>query len=137
MKIAMYVALFIVFCIILAAAYVRLAPTDVARWHQSITAEENVTLKGGAIRVIEGDASTFEQLDEAMRALPRTEVLAGSIAEGRITYVTRSKLWGFPDYTTVEYADGVIKLFGRLRFGNSDLGVNAARLGDVLATLDG
>ncbi|HHB81701.1 MAG TPA: DUF1499 domain-containing protein, partial [Aliiroseovarius sp.] len=46
-----------------------------------------------------------------------------------MTFVTRSRLWGFPDYTTIAYADGRITIFARLRFGRSDLGVNAARVG--------
>ena len=58
--------------------------------------------------------------------------------EGRITWVTRSALWGFPDYTTAEVTptDGgrSSTIFARPRFGSSDMGVNAARLEDWLAT---
>ena len=45
-----------------------------------------------------------------------------------ITYVTRSALFRFPDYTTVRHRDAQIEIYGRLRFGRSDLGVNAARI---------
>jgi len=45
-----------------------------------------------------------------------------------ITYVTRSRVFGFPDYTTVRQAGPQLEIYGRLRFGRSDLGVNAARI---------
>ncbi|WP_420012217.1 DUF1499 domain-containing protein [Tateyamaria sp.] len=45
-----------------------------------------------------------------------------------MVYRTRSKWIGFPDFTTVEYVDGQIRMFARLRFGRSDLGVNGKRL---------
>ncbi len=79
-------------------------------------------------------------LDRVARATPRTAVVAGSVAEGRITYVTRSALWAFPDYTTVAavpVADGASPvLLGRARFGRSDLGVNRARIEAWLAALE-
>ncbi len=109
-------------------AYVRFAPSDPAKWHTPVTATEDKKFKGGAIRVVKGDADALAKIDAAARALPRTEVLAGSVAEGRITYVTRTASIRFPDYTTVELDGDTIKMFARLRFGRSDFGVNAARL---------
>lgn len=137
MKIAAYLVVFAVGFLCLFAAYVRLAPSDVARWHQPVQATEDQDMAQGAIRVRETDRAGFERADAAMRAMERTKVLAGSLQDGRVTYITRSRLWGFPDYTTMEYSDGTLKLFGRLRFGGSDLGVNAARLTDVLAAVKG
>ena len=58
----------------------------------------------------------------------RTEVLAGSPSEGRVTYITRSMWFGFPDYTTVQLEDDGLEIYGRLRFGQSDQGVNRARV---------
>lgn len=137
MRIAMYIFAIAVIILILTDAYVRFAPTDVTRWNQPIMASRDVDQANGAIRVREAQPAAFAKVDKIMRALPRTKVLAGSVNEGLITYVTRSRLWGFPDYTTVQYSDGMLKLFGRARFGTSDLGVNAARLGDILATIEG
>lgn len=136
MKIALYVIVLLIGLLLCLAAYVRLAPSDPARWHQRIAAGQDADLAGGAIRVVPAGSGDLERVDVAMRALPRTLVLEGSVAASRITYVTRSRLWGFPDYTTVEYGDGVLKLFGRLRFGRSDLGVNAARIGEILTVLE-
>lgn len=114
-------------------AYVRLAPADVTRWHIPVSAESDRDFAAGAVRVIEGDASVLAKVDAAARALPRRQVLAGSVDEGRITYVTRSKVVGFPDYTTVELEGGTVRMLARLRFGRSDLGVNAARLQKLVA----
>jgi len=54
------------------------------------------------------------------------------VGAGRITYVTRSRLWGFPDYTTVQVIPGAagatLALHARARFGQSDVGVNRARV---------
>ncbi|WP_234423743.1 DUF1499 domain-containing protein [Tateyamaria sp. Alg231-49] len=105
------------------------------RWHQPIEATADATFAIGAIRVLAADTARFEKTDNVMRALPRTQLLAGSLEDGLVTYVTRSQLWGFPDYTTVQFENGTLKLFGRSRFGRSDLGVNAARLTQVVATI--
>jgi uncharacterized protein (DUF1499 family) len=78
----------------------------------------------------------MEKLDASLKALPRTTLLAGSIAEGHLTYVTRSKWMGFPDYTTLEQSGDTIKMFARLRFGRQDMGVNAARLRKLITALD-
>ncbi len=118
-----------------AMAYVRLAPLQAERWHQPVAATADQDLAGGAVRVIPGDAARLGVLDEAMRALPRTRVLAGSVEAGHVTYVTRSAVFGFPDLTTLELRDDQIRMFARLRFGASDLGVNRDRLERLIAAL--
>jgi uncharacterized protein (DUF1499 family) len=62
-------------------------------------------------------------------------LLAGSAGEGMITFQTRSQLWGFPDHTTVAVQGDLLVIYGRLRFGKSDLGVNRARIAGWLETL--
>ncbi|GAW36740.1 hypothetical protein RA2_03815 [Roseovarius sp. A-2] len=111
--------------IVAALAFVRLAPSDPARWHQMPESVTNRDLAGGAMRRVEGDLAT---LDASIRATARTRVLAGGLDQGMITYVTRSRVFGFPDYTTVRRNDDMLEIYGRLRFGKSDLGVNAARI---------
>ena len=118
-------------------AYIRLSPTDVARFHKPITATADEVRAGGAVRVIPGDGETFARLEADLGALPRTHRFAGSSEEGLVTYVTRSLVFGFPDYTTLQLVDGQIRMFARLRFGNSDLGVNAARLEGLISRLKG
>ena len=130
------------------AGYIRLAPSDPARWH---VRPEGTPPPGAPLAVLEGGAkaalrlpdATPEQvltrLDAIARATPRTRTLAGSAAAGMITWVTRSKFFGFPDYTTAAArTDGgatILTLHARLRFGRGDMGVNAARLRDWLARL--
>lgn len=95
MKFTMY--LFVLICVVLVGilAFIRLAPTDPTRWHQPISEINSQNMVGGAIRVVEVDEATFVRVDAAARALPRTQVVAGSVDEGRVTFVTRSKWIGF------------------------------------------
>ena len=75
------------------------------------------------------------QLDRIIRDTQGTQVLAGSVADGQVTYISRTRWIGFPDYTTVTLDDGILEVFGRLRFGRSDFGVNAKRIKGWLAQL--
>ena len=75
------------------------------------------------------------RLDALVRDTPRTQVLAGSLAQGMLTYVTRSAFFGFPDYTTVRQRGAHLEIYARLRFGRSDLGVNRARVEQWLSAL--
>jgi uncharacterized protein (DUF1499 family) len=117
------------------ALWVRLAPSEPARWHVSIGDGGNRDFANAAIRTIAAAPGDMSRLDRIIRATPRTTLLAGTPEEGMITYVTRSRLWGFPDYTTVEARPGQIILHGRQRFGTSDWGVNRARIEAWLAAL--
>lgn len=105
-------------------AYVRLAPSPPEHWHidpSSVVATEGV----GIVQTMKADLSALESV---VRSTPRVRVLAGSVAEGHITYVVRSLIWGFPDYVTAKQIDGKILVYSRQRFGGNDWGVNAARL---------
>ncbi len=139
----------LVIVVVAAGASVRLAPSDPTVWHIDPTTD---AAADAAIRAGMGDArvalalpgapeEVLARLDAIALATPRTVRLAGSAAEGRITWVTRSAVWGFPDYTTASAradAEGTrLDLFGRLRFGGSDLGINAARLTDWVGRLKG
>ncbi|MDN5786813.1 DUF1499 domain-containing protein [Pseudorhodobacter sp.] len=114
------------------AAYVRFAPSDPARWNIS----PNAFGPPDQIFAIAGSASLWapharlDQLDAIVMATPRTTRLAGSVTDGRITWITRSAFWGFPDYTTAEDMGKGLFILSRLRFGKFDMGVNAARLRD-------
>ena len=115
--------------------YVRLAPSDPARWHAMPGEMEDRDLDGGAKRVIQAGEGDLARLHGIAVATPRTKVLAGSVEEGMITYVTRSRVFGFPDYTTVQQEADLIKIHARLRFGKLDMGVNAARVDAWLVAL--
>lgn len=113
--------------------YVRLAPSDPARWHVAPVPGPDRDLAGGAVRNLPG--VSLAQLDRVARDWPRTRVLAGSVEGGMITYATRSAMIGFPDYTTVQAVRGGLLAHARLRFGSSDLGVNGKRLDAWIARL--
>lgn len=118
--------------IVCGLAWIRLAPDDVARWHQLPEVVTDRDMEGGVMRAVPGDLAA---LDRIIRAEPRTQVLAGSVEAGLVTYVTHSKVIGFPDYTTVAQKGGELALHARLRYGKSDMGVNKARVERWLAAL--
>ena len=81
------------------------------------------------------------RFDAIARAQPRTQVVAGDPGSLMITYVQRSRVFGFPDYLTVkavatEGGTGLI-VWSRARYGRGDFGVNRARVEAWLAALDG
>lgn len=127
---------FIVILLVAAGlAFVRLAPSDPAKWHVPVRATEDRDLPGGAIRVKNNPDVGLAELNAIALEWPRTTRLAGTVEEGRITYVTRTKWIGYPDYTTVEIKDDQLLMFARLRFGLQDFGVNRARLEAWLGAL--
>ena len=114
--------------VVLVLAYIRLAPSDPARWHRDPQVTGDVDLPHGVKRRVKAGPDGLARLDAIIRAAPRTRVVAGSIADGMVTYVSRTKVMGFPDYTTVQQEGEVLNIYARLRFGRSDLGVNKARV---------
>ncbi len=142
----------IVVAVLAALAYIRLAPSDPAVWHKALAT--TAPLRPGPcvdqiVRVSNGASATcllaispqdtLHKLEAIALTAPRTQHLAGSADEGRITWVARSFLIGFPDYVTAQTAqtpDGTrLDISSRQRFGNADAGVNAARLKDWLTQL--
>ncbi len=137
---------FLLIFIALAAlvAYIRLAPSDPARWHIALhprpadiaaPSPQVVVLRGGAYIDFPNADGLLARLNTIIMATPRTMLLAGSVGEGRMTWITRSALWGFPDYTTAEMGPQGLTIYSRLRFGGGDMGVNGARLAGWIAAL--
>ncbi len=125
-------------------AYVRLAPTDTALWHITLNprpltlgapSQQVVAVRGGTYVDLPFGVAQLQALDKIALATARTQRVAGSAAAGHITWVTRSQLWGFPDYTTAEIGAQGMTIYARLRFGGGDMGANAARLKAWLAAL--
>ncbi len=88
----------------------------------------------------ESPRALLARFDAIARAQPRTQVVAGDPDSLMITYVQRSRVFGFPDYLTVkavatEGGAGLI-IFSRARYGRSDFGVNRARVEAWLAALN-
>lgn len=127
-----------------ALGWIRLAPSEAARWHVDPAAAPDPGRAGH--RVPPGEAvfaappeAVLSAFDAVALGAPRTRRLAGGPGQGRITYVSRSRVFGFPDYTTVAAlpAGGgtTLAVLGRLRFGQSDTGVNRRRIEGWLAEL--
>lgn len=123
---------FIILAVLVALLlYIRLAPSDPVRWHRVIEGDQDKDFEGGAIRCVSCD---FSKLDRIIRD-SGARVLAGSVDEGHITYVSRTRVIGFPDYTTVQAKGDQLVIYGRLRFGRSDIAVNRTRIEGWLAQL--
>lgn len=131
----------IVIFFIALQAYIRLVPSAAARWNVDPFAAKHPAPAGGRL-VLKGGDLPFEDATQALAAtcremlsLRRTKVIAGAANERRLTFLTRSAVWGFPDYTTIELRETAqgyeIAMLARLRFGRSDFGVNQARLTQV------
>ena len=129
------------------AVYVRVAPTNTEVWHNPklpVMVDGEYPRAVGFVSQSSLDGKgmkTLVRLDGIIRKTQRTTVLAGAVDVGKITYVTRSRVMGFPDYTTVTlssrtpFEKSSLQVFGRLRFGQSDIGVNRARIEGWLTTL--
>ena len=143
-------ALALLLGVVAVMAWIRLAPHDPARWHEDPTlVARPATPNYHLIRLVGGDAiapvydTTAEVLAHALDGIARAdgaELLAGSVERGHMTYVTRTRIMGYPDYTSIKVGpvgEGAsFSAFARARFGRSDLGNNRARLERWQAALD-
>jgi hypothetical protein len=128
------------------ALIIRNYPLDAGRWHIDPTAPG---FQPGANWAVfcplpgarEFSTAGLQALADIALATPRTKVLAGSVEEGRITFVTRSLVMGFPDFTTAAVvpsdAGPRVCLYARQGIGDYDWGVNAARVRDWAGQLTG
>lgn len=138
MRILIYIVLSLVVLTIAAAIYVRMAPVDAAQWHvdpEEVTppASRNFALLAGA-EAIAIDAPAFAVAGrlQAVAEAEGAQVIAGNLGEGHVTYVVRSRIMGYPDFVSLRLVpeDDTTRLhiFSRSRYGESDLGVNTARV---------
>lgn len=126
-----------------AAIWVRVSPNPAADWAVNPLVTGRPGMENGyLIRPEGGDqaapvypmsaADLARKINAIALNWPRTRLLAGSPARGEMTYITRSRIWGFPDFTSVKIlpmdTGSSFAAFARARFGKSDLGVNKARL---------
>lgn len=88
-------------------------------------------------------ASTSDVLTEIRRIATQdrgVRVVEGSVDEGMITFVARSKVFGFRDFITVkaveEFGGTKLSVLARPRFNVYDWGVNAKRLDRWLLELE-
>lgn len=139
-----YVILVALALAVLGLAYIRLAPDDVAQWHvdpQTVKRGEKPNQflmrdgdgdAGSPVFVVDANelARTFH---EYALSRPRVTRLAGEPEQLWMTYIQRSKWFGFPDYISVRIVPvdagrSALAVYSRARYGGSDLGVNQARI---------
>lgn len=117
--------------LLIAGLWVRVAPLPKSR----LTAKPGPTEPGahpmmGGIKVVRPlselppDAQT--RITEIAAATPRTERVG--TGDDPAAFVTRSKLWAFPDIATIWTAEGNLHVYSHLVFGKGDMGVNAAKV---------
>jgi hypothetical protein len=121
-------------------AYIRVVPSDPADWHIDIASPgfapganwATFCPVPGARFAPADPMAALADLDAVAMASPGTTRLAGSPTDGHITWITRSRLIGYPDYTTAQILDTPagprLCILARQRFGVEDFGVNAARV---------
>ena len=81
-----------------------------------------------AVRAVAEPAEALRALSEVAETAARTTRLAGSVAGGHVSYVTRSRIFGFPDVTNIWISDGRVHVRGKAVVGKGDMGVNRARV---------
>ncbi len=131
-------------------AYVRLAPVNAEKFHVDPETAKDPSVRGYVFVRDGADitppsfdmtrADLAAKVEAVILATPRTVKLAGDLATGHASYVTRSGLWGFPDIASVKITDageGASKLvlLSRQIYGIEDLGVNKARVENWLQAL--
>ncbi len=152
------VPLIVILVIVLLIAgllwYPRSLSHDVSTWHvDPLTAAKPSTPNSYRIgpegtESADAEAPTFSQdstsvgeaFSEMVNGQSSVEILAGSEADGFVTYVHRTTVFGFPDYISVRFIDlddggSTIAVFSRSRLGQSDLGVNEKRVTEWIAAL--
>ncbi|WP_375262731.1 DUF1499 domain-containing protein [Palleronia sp.] len=100
-----------------------------ARYHDRFAVPEADTqTEGGFIAVRRTDEKGFARLVETIAATPRSGRLAGQVEDGHVSFVTRTRIMGFPDVTNVLRTEKGVAIRGHLVVGKGDMGVNRRRI---------
>lgn len=119
--------------LVLGAAYVRLAPIKVEQVPRPQNlVEGDYPVAGGfySVRQVSDPAQTLQALREEIKRTPRTQMRHEDV------FITRSKLWGFPDVTRIWIEGNTLHIAGHLVYGKSDLGVNRRRIREWLSAIE-
>lgn len=133
--------------LLLFILYVRFSSVNIEKWHLDPLEVKDVSLKSGFLYLPkDGDeiSKVFNipseiLIDKLTKVLAsNSKLLTGDLTNEYATYVSRSLFFGFPDYSSIRVIDleddkSQLAIYARLRFGNSDFGVNKRR---VLKWLD-
>lgn len=131
--------------VVVVLAIARLIPVDPEPYHEDPAEPDH---QRSEVRLIGRDAPRFSADADTVLAtfanIARSELgvypVAGSVDEGMMTFVARSRVFGFRDYITVKATDesggAKLAIFARPRFNLYDWGVNAKRLDRWLSKLE-
>lgn len=138
MRILIGLFVLLLLAVIGAGVYFRSVAMPTETWHvdpASVTPPEtpNFELRAGAeAPIFDLDMDVLATRIDAIATAERADLIGGSLGEGHMTFVARSRLMGFPDAISVKLtplAQGTrVEFYSRSRFGYSDMGVNAARV---------
>ncbi len=116
--------------------WIRNAPDNPKTWHVVPEVVIDQRKRNSIKRLVETGPDGLARLHKVAMESPRTTVLAGSVDEGMVTYITRTKRLQFPDYTTAHQDGDMLKIFARARYGHSDRGVNTRRVQRWLTAIE-
>lgn len=136
MKFLMQTSVVLILLVVVLYLCLRFWPEDKNRWHADPAdttdpRRSGVRLIGPDAPRFPGDAATvLEAVVDIVQNTPRTRVIDGSLGEGMITFVVRSRILGYRDYVTfkavTEGAVSKLSVYARPGMNVYDWGSNAA-----------
>lgn len=119
------------------AAWARTLDVPAQRYHRTDLPDspgDHPTENGfTAVREVAKPPAALESLSGVAGAAARTMWFTGSPDLGHVSYVTRSRVFGFSDVTNIWTLDGRVHVRGRSVVGRGDMGVNRRRVTDWMA----
>lgn len=127
--------------IIIVLCYIRFAKPNDSNWHidPELVAQNdlrnsflNNSKSGNFSYYAVPIKDLYLKLYEIAEA-DKCQRVFGNIDEGLITFVCRSRFWGFPDYISISFKEhetgkSSLSVFSRSRFGVYDFGKNKKRM---------
>lgn len=133
---------------LLLFAYIRLSKVEQSIWHLDPDNITNINTNNSfLLNYANKGTETFNlEVNTLFNNLNKIilndncEKVFGDINLGLITYVCRSKVFGFPDYVSINFKNldinkSSLSIFSRSRFGRYDFGKNKQRIQKWLTEL--
>lgn len=122
--------------------YIRIAPLPEETYHLAGPDRPLGTYRTensfeAVLPVADDPQARLQAWADLVAAAPRARPLAGTVAEGHLSFVIRSRLIGFPDIVNLWLAEDALHIRSASVYGRSDLGVNRDRVQGWLAAIGG
>lgn len=150
MRILVFSVVFVLVFLLVVSVFIRLAPMHPDQWHvdpssatppnspnYALLIGENAPVVSGSVQDLSARVAQIAQ-DNGW------QVIGGDAQAGFVTYVTRSRVFGFPDAISIKLSAAQsegdaersrIEIFSRSRFGYDDLGANEEHVAKLLRPL--